>query len=88
MIGNLYNQIPDPALKAKREITIYIKRQQFTKGTRGKPKEQLFPRQAVIQLPKYVIHIIGEPKYKCGQQEQVTVNIGLPVGECVFVLKP
>ena len=44
------------------------------KGTRGKPNEQLFPRQVVIQLPKYVNHIIGEPKYKCGQQEQVIVR--------------
>ena len=26
--------------------------QQFPKGTRGKPNEQLFPRQVVIQLPK------------------------------------
>ena len=38
----------------------------------GKPNEQLFPRQVVIQLPKYVTHIIGEPKYEYGQQEQVT----------------
>ena len=44
MIRNWYNQIPYPALKTKREIT--------TKGTRGKPNEQLFPRQMVIQLPK------------------------------------
>ena len=43
------------------------------KGTHGKPNEQLFPRQVVIQLSKYVTHIIGEPKYKYGQQEQVTV---------------
>ena len=41
---------------------------------RGKPNEQLFPRQVVIQLPKYVAHIIDEPKYKYGQQEQVTVR--------------
>ena len=41
---------------------------------RGKPNEQLFPRQVVIQLPKYVTHLIGEPKYKYGQQEQVTVR--------------
>ena len=47
---------------------------QFTKGTRGKPNEQLFPRKGVIQLPKYVTHITGEPKYKYGQQEQVTVR--------------
>ena len=58
----------------QREITKYINWHQFTKGTRDKPNEQLFPRQAVIQLPKYVTHIIGEPKYKYGQQEQVTVE--------------
>ena len=28
----------------------------------------------VIQLPKYVNHIIGELKYKYGQQVQVTVR--------------
>ena len=56
MIRNWYNQIPYPALKTKREtayvILQYINWQQFTKGTRGKPNEQLFPRQVVIQLPK------------------------------------
>ena len=56
------------------EITKNINWQQFTKGTRGKPNEQLFPRQLAIQLPKYVTHIIGEPKYIYGQQEQVTVR--------------
>ena len=78
MIRNWYNQIPHPALKTKREITKYINWQQFTKGTRGKPNEQLFPRQVVIQLPsnllKYGTNIIAEPKYKYGQQEQVTVR--------------
>ena len=34
------------------KITKYTNWQQFTKGTRGKPYEQLFPRQVVIQLPK------------------------------------
>ena len=34
------------------EVTIYINWQQFTKGTRGKPNEQLFPRQMAIQLAK------------------------------------
>ena len=72
MIRSRYNQTPYPALKIKREITKYIQWQQFTKGTRGKPNGQLFPRQVVIQLPKYVTHIIGEPKYDYGQQEQVT----------------
>ena len=73
---NLYSQIPNPALKTKREITKYTNWQQFTKVTRGKPNDQLFPRQVVIQLPKYVTHcdITGEPKYKYGQQEQVTVR--------------
>ena len=51
MIRNWYNQIPYPALKTKREITKYINWQQFTKGTRGKPNEQLFPIQMGIQLP-------------------------------------
>ena len=44
MVRNWYNRIPHPALKTKREITKYINWQQFTKGTRGKPIEQLFPR--------------------------------------------
>ena len=48
----LYNQIPHPALKTKRETTKYINWQQSTKGARGKLNEQLFPRQVVIQLPK------------------------------------
>ena len=52
MIRNWYNQIPHPALKTKREITKYKNWQQFTKGARGKPNEQLFPKQVVTQLPK------------------------------------
>ena len=71
MIRNWYNQIPHPALKTKREITKYINWQQFTKGTRGKPNEQLFLKQVVIQLPKIykicVTNIIAEPKYKYRQ---------------------
>ena len=76
MIRNRYNQIPYPALKTKREITKHINWRQFTKGTRGKQNEQLFPKQVVIQLPKiykiqmYVTNIIDEPKYKHRQQEQ------------------
>ena len=50
MIRNWYNQITYPALKTKRELTKCINRQQFTKGTRGKPNEQLFPRQVVLKL--------------------------------------
>ena len=41
----------DAVLKTKKEITKYINWQPFTKDTRGKPNEQLFPRQVVIQLP-------------------------------------
>ena len=59
-----------PPSKRPRIRSKYINWQQFTKCTRDKPNEQLFPRQMVIQLPKYVTHIIGELKY--GQQEQVT----------------
>ena len=51
MIRNCYNQIPHPDLKIKRETIKYINWQQFTKGTRGKPNEQLFLRHVVIQLP-------------------------------------
>ena len=36
--------------------------------------EQLFPWQVVIQLPTYVTHTIGEPKYKYEQQEQLKVR--------------
>ena len=49
MVTNWYNH---PALKTKREITKYINWQEFTKKTRGKPNEQLFPKQVVIQIPK------------------------------------
>ena len=52
MIRIWYNQIPYPALKTKQEIIKYINWQHSTEGTRGKPNEQLVPRQVVIQLPK------------------------------------
>ena len=52
MVRDRYNQIPHHALKTKKQITKYINWQQFTKGTRSKPNEQLFPKQIVIQLPK------------------------------------
>ena len=48
----MIHQLPHSALKTEREITKYINKQQFTEGTRGKPNEQLFSRQVVIQLPK------------------------------------
>ena len=47
MIRNWYNQIPYPALRTKREITKYINWRQFTKGTRGKQNEQLFPKYRI-----------------------------------------
>ena len=53
----------DPALKTKREITKYINWQQFTKGTRGKPNEQFFPKQVVIQLPNQSINTDSKKKY-------------------------
>ena len=56
------NQIPHPALKTKREITKYTNWHQFTKSMRGIPNEQLFQRHGT--------HIIGEPKYNYGQEEQ------------------
>ena len=74
MIKNWYNQTPHPTLKTKREITKYKIWQQFTKSTRGKPDEQLFPDRWSLSYLKYVTNIIGEPKYKYGQQEQVTVR--------------
>ena len=83
MIRKWYNQIPYPALKTKREITKYINWQQFTKDTRGKPNEQFFPRQVVIQLPKYVTHIIDEQKYKYGQ---LTFQIQFNSKTCVQFL--
>ena len=50
MIRNWYNQIPYPALKTKQEVTKYINWQQFTKGARGKPNEELFPRQLQVVI--------------------------------------
>ena len=51
------------------------------KGTRAKPNEQrmnsAFPNRwsfSYLKFTKYVINIIAEPKYKYGQQEQVTVR--------------
>ena len=59
MIRNWYNQIPHPALKTKRETTKYINWQQFTKGTRGKPNEQLLKKsysQRVFRV-RFVIQV-------------------------------
>ena len=48
----LYYKLTNEPKGSDELITKYINWQQFTKGTRGKPNEQLFPRQVVIQLPK------------------------------------
>ena len=53
MIRNWYNQIPHPAPKTKREITKYINWRQFTKGTRGKLNEQLFPSRWSFSYLKF-----------------------------------
>ena len=78
MIRNRYNQIPHPALKTKREITKYVHWWQFTKGTRKVTRmNSSFPNRwsfSYLKFKKYVINIIAEPKYKNGQQEQVTVR--------------
>ena len=77
MIRNWYNQIPHPALKTKMEIAKHMNWRQFTKGTRGKPNEQLFPNKwsfSYQKFTKYVTKIIAEPKYKYWQKEQVTVR--------------
>ena len=68
---------PTSCPKTKREITKYINWRQFMKGTRGKPNEQLLPNRwsfSYLKFTKYVTNIIAEPKYKYGQQEQVTVR--------------
>ena len=51
MIRNWYNQIPNPALKIKREITKNKNWQQLKKSMRGKPNEQLFPRHITETFP-------------------------------------
>ena len=68
MIRNWYNQIPYPALKTKREIIKYINWRQFTKGTRGKQNEQLFP----IQLPK--IYKICMSEYGCCHKHVLNIK--------------
>ena len=75
MIRNWYNQIPHPALKIKREITKYINWQQFTKGTRSKPNEQLFPRQVIIQLPN--LHVNTTYGFS-----EVGCFLGAPISYC------
>ena len=77
MIRNWYNQIPHPALKTKKETTKYINWRQFTKGTLGNQMNSSFPNRwsfSYLKFTKYVTNLIAEPKYKYGQQEQVTVR--------------
>ena len=51
-VQELIQSDPTSCPQNQSEITKYKNWQQFTKSTRGKPNEQLFPRQVVIQLPK------------------------------------
>ena len=77
MIRNWYNQIPHPVLKTKREITKYINWQQFTKAIAVTRMNSSFSNRwsfSNLKFTKYVTNIIAEPKYKYGQQEQVTVR--------------
>ena len=77
MIRNWYNQFPHPALKTKREITKYINWRQFTKALAVNWMNSSFPNRwsfNYLKFTKYVTNIIAEPKYKYGQQEQLTVR--------------
>ena len=80
MISNdqkLIQSDPTSCPQNQKEITKYINWRQFTKGTRSKPNEQLFPKLesfSYLKFAKYVTNIIAEPKFKYGQQEQVTVR--------------
>ena len=56
------------------EIIKYVNWQQFTIGSRDKPNGSSFPDRWSFSYLKYVTSIIVEPKYKYGQQEQVTVR--------------
>ena len=72
MIRNWYNQIPHPALKTKRKITKHIK---FTKGTRGKQTEQLFPTEYVSQTSNWINFASGGPNFK---MKTVLGNLRIP----------
>ena len=76
MIRNGYNQIPHPALKTKREITKYIDGS-LRKALAENRMNSSFPNRwsfSYLKFTTYVTNIIAEPKYKYGQQEQVTVR--------------
>ena len=56
-------------------MTLFIENRNYTitfKSRLRYTNEQLFPRQVVIQLPKYVTHIIVEPRTSNRKEEQVT----------------
>ena len=77
MIRNRYNQIPHPALKTKREITKYETDSSLRKALAVNRMNSPFPNRwsfSYLKLTKYVTNIIADPKYKYGQQEQVTVR--------------
>ena len=72
-------------------ITKFINWQQFTKGTRGKPNEQLFPRQVVSEGMQAQHSGMGSIAHirvfknifekSCGPARRV---VGLPAGSLVF----
>ena len=77
MIRNWYNQIPHPALKTKRETIKYINWRSLRKALTENRMNSSFPNRwsfSYLKFTKYVTNIIAEPKYKYGQQEQVTVR--------------
>ena len=58
-------------MKKKKIFPTYLPNQKLQgRGTANK----IFFKDGLIHLPKYVTHIIGEPKYKYGHQEQVPVR--------------
>ena len=77
MIRNRYNQIPHPALKTKREITKSQTDSSLRKALVVNRMNSSFPNRwsfSYLKFTKYVTNKIAEPKYKYGQQEQVTVR--------------
>ena len=78
MIRNRYNQIPHPALKTKREIIKHTHTDSsLRKALAANRMNSSFTNRwsfSYLIFTKYVTNIIAEPKYKYGQQEQVTVR--------------
>ena len=74
----LIQSIPHPTLKTKREITkITLIDGSLRKALAVNQMNSSFPNRwsfSYLKFTKYVTNIIAEPKYKYGQQEQVTVR--------------